>query len=309
MNPNTFSGITAQQTNLVRTVLSGSEDFLLRPCDRDPESGRRRIAPLGNNEVQRFEVVWAEKPIECIRSMNRAIQRVDEPARFARYLRAAVDLELVMDREGARTNDRDHLGIPAYVTDGYTDLGFHPSIDGRRTRERIYVDKRGLRPQLLESKHEGVATLGQREAFGHCLAKLGQSLRDSVGFEEGRRHPHSDDETVLLSDRVEKRAVAARELAILFQLRMQEAGISSRIVKGVIRLYGLKARHAWNVAFEGGVCALVDTALAEDEGPFVLVGENLQKLYQQAAERYFRVYCPSPDSFHCYRVDTGRRDV
>jgi hypothetical protein len=72
----------------------------------------------------------------------------------------------------------------------------------------------------------------------------------------------------------------------------------------MLRLFGLKLRHSWNVAREGKLFAIVDVAFAENDGPLVLSGENLEEIYQRA-EKLHRIYSPGPESFHRYQI----RDV
>ena len=61
----------------------------------------------------------------------------------------------------------------------------------------------------------------------------------------------SGDDTMPLSASVERNNIACRHVAILYQLRLQEAGISSRMEKGKLQLYSLKLRTAWNLARRG----------------------------------------------------------
>ncbi len=188
------------------------------------------------------------------------------------------------------------------MKDGYTDLGFSPS--GSR-REKILVDKERLSQQLVSRKRRAIEELSESRVSADLLEthlrELGTTLRESVGYREGEPGPRQSEETVFLSDCVERRSVACRHLSILMQLRLQECGISSRLTKGVLRLFGLKGRHAWNVVHHGGSIALVDVTFAEDDGPLVLVGTALGELYQRAADSN-RVYRPSPDTSNHYEI-------
>ncbi len=104
-----------------------------------------------------------------------------------------------------------------------------------------------------------------------------------------------------LSESIAERSVSCRHLTILCQLRLQEAGIASKMVKGKLHLYSLKLKHAWNMVQEGKRFALVDAAFGEEKDPFVLVGNDPAEVYKRAAE-ISRVYTPSPDSFHRYEI-------
>ena len=133
------------------------------------------------------------------------------------------------------------------------------------------------------------------QCFGITIVRTGRLVGQSCQL-----LPRGD-EAVLLSDSVSRREVNCRHLAILYQLRLQEAGISSRLVKGTLRLFALKLRHAWNVVQEKDVFALVDVAFTGDESPFVLCGKGAEDVYREAAALN-RIYCPNPDSFFRYGV-------
>ena len=294
--------LNAQQTNLVRSVLRDEAHYLNHSHRLHPKTGVKTVMCLVPEELARFRCAWEERPVDCIGSMNRAIASVREPPRLVRYLHAAFDLEILMDRSGPSAPSRDLVGIPAYLKDGYTDLGFSPS---RNRREKILVDKERLSQQLVSCKRRAIEELSESRVSADLLEtylrELGTTLRESVGYHEGEPGTRPSEETVLLSDCVERRAVACRHLSILMQLRLQECGISSRLTKGVLRLFGLKGRHAWNVVHHGDSVALVDVTFAEDDGPLVLVGTALGELYQRAADLN-RAYCPSPDTANHYQI-------
>jgi hypothetical protein len=237
--------------------------------------------------------------------MNRAIARITEPRRRTRYLDAALDLEIVMDRsERESLAGRDFAGIPTYLVDGYTDLGVHASVDQLRRSERIFVDKEGLRLQLLTSKRQAIDGFPGRESgrelFEMALFEIARSLRTSLGYDE-TQSKRRDDDTAMLADSVAQRTVNCRHMAILLQLFLQEAGVQSGLANGMLRLFGLKLRHTWNVAQEGNLFAMVDATFAENSGPLVLSGGNLDEIYQRA-QKLHRIYSPGPESFHHYEV-------
>lgn len=300
--------LTAQQINLVRTVLDRAHRFD-RPPLLDPTCRRKTVSPLEGDEFARFRSVWSAAPVACIRAMNRAIRRITEPRRRSRYLEAALDLEILMDREERPSlAGRDLVGMPSYLVDGYTDLGAHASVDPLRQSERIFVDKERLRLELLTSRRQAIEGFPGRESgrelFEMALFEVARSLRTSLGYDETQSKRRRDGDTVMLSDSVAERTVNCRHLAILLQLFLQEAGVQSRLANGILRLFGLKLRHNWNVAQEGKLFAIVDATFAENSGPLVLSGESLDEIYQRA-EKLHRFYCPGPESFHRYQI----RDV
>lgn len=291
--------LNAQQTNLVRSVLRDEAHYLNHSHRLHPQTGIKTVMRLVPEELARFRSAWEKRPVDCIGSMNRAIASVREPPRSVRYLHAAFDLEILMDRSSPSVTSRDLVGIPAYLKDGYTDLG------SSQRREKILVDKERLSPVLVSCKQRAIEELSESrvsvELLETHLRELGSTLRESVGYREGEPGARASEETVLLSDCVERREVACRHLSILMQLRLQECGISSRLTKGVLRLFGLKGRHAWNVVHHGGSVALVDVTFADDDGPLVLVGTEIGEVYRRATERN-RGYCPSPDTANHYRL-------
>jgi len=174
-----------------------------------------------------------------------------------------------------------------------------------RRRERIVVDKKGLRSGLFSSKRRAVESMSRlrqsSDGFADVLRELGVSLRNELGYDEGESRASSSDDTMPLSASVERKNVTCRHLAILYQLRLQEAGISSRMEKGALRLFSLKMRHAWNLAREGNVFALIDVAFAEDNVHLVIVGKTPTDVYEKATEHH-HIYCPSPESCHRYQI-------
>lgn len=294
------SELTAQQANLVRAVLRDDTSYLNRPHERHPTTGGRAVVALESAEIARFAHAWGGSPVRCLKLMNGAIARLSA-ARAPRYLDAAVDLEIRMDREDGHVAAGDFVGIPAYIVDGYTDLG---SMPGRSNREEIVVDKKGLSAELRAWKESSVSHLAEESleaSLADRLRATATALRESLGYREERFGSSRGAGTVMLSDCLQRRAVSYRHLALLMQLMLQEQGLGSRVVKGVLRLYGLKGRHAWNIVSEGDRLALVDATFADGDAPFVAVGASLGEVYARALERA-RHYSASPDEANHYRV-------
>lgn len=299
-----LSPLTAQQTNLVRSVL-GSTDDLQKATVTTRTAGRKNVEPLEAEELVRFCSAWQEAPIQCIRSMNEAIGALKGQNRRSRYLEAALDLELLMDREGQkRYTGQDLVGIPGYLADGYTDFGIYRARASARRRERIVVDKKGLRSGLVNSKRSAVQSMSQlrqSSGFANVLRELGVGLSRELGYEQETSKAPSGEDTIPLSASLERNNATCRHVAIVYQLRLQEAGISSRMEKGKLQLFSLKLRTAWNLAREGNVFALVDVAFGEGDVPLVILGSAPIDVYEKAAE-HDRVYHPSPESYHRYQI-------
>ena len=92
----------------------------------------------------------------CIRSVNETLGSLDDPLRLPRYISAAVDLEILLDRALRRRDTRVRTGIEGYLADGYTDMGSNASLTDRRDREKIRVDKKNLRARLVELRRHAV---------------------------------------------------------------------------------------------------------------------------------------------------------
>jgi len=293
--------LTAQQANLIRSVLREDPTYLNHTHQRHPVTGGKAVTPVQDGERRGFGEVWQDRPVQAIGSMNRAMHEVKSEARKERYVKAAVDLEIVMDRSGSEGPTENRVGIPGYLQDGYTDLGL---LALQRRRERILVDKGRLKSQLVASRTEALNELSRTDVASDLLSRLRRmalSLRSEVFYQEGEPMSRSGSGTVLLSQCVEQGMLGSRHLSILMQLRLQESGISSRLVKGGLRLYGLKTRHAWNVVMDQGAIAIIDVTFAEGDTPFVIVGATLPELYARA-ERVNRSYQESPDTANYYMM-------
>ncbi len=297
------SRLGAQQISLIRSVLAGQPDYINRSFSVDPTTGQRSVDSLEERELSTFLSRWADDPLACIRSVNETLGSLDDPLRLTRYIEAAVDLEILLDRALRRTDTRVRTGIEGYLADGYTDMGSNASLTDRRDREKIRVDKKNLRARLVELRRHAVE-IGPTLKL---LARYYEWVRADLEFDEAattdlaRAH---GDRSVLLSRFLEKGAGVCRHLAILYQLCLQEAGVPSRLVKGEHRLFAFGGRHAWNVAWLSGRTVLVDVTLPSGGEAFILTGDSLGDVYEEASTKHHRSYRPSTnsDSFHRIRA-------
>lgn len=293
--------LTAQQASLVRAVALNRADYLQESCRRDPATGARIAHSLAEEEWSSFKVRWAVEPIACIRALNGAIARLHSPARLRRYLEAAVDLEALMDRETHRApQGRVLSGIPGYIMDGYTDMGRNPSRTVRIHREKITVDKKRLKPWLIESKWRSLAY----EPSPDLLAGFYQTVRRSLCFDESAVRRLSDDwaeTSINLSQFLKDGVGLCRHMSILYQLCLQEAAIPARVAKGSLRIFGLEGRHAWNLAWFGGRMALIDVTMPSRRGPMIVLGASQEEVYRLANQGERR-YLPTSDVQNCYHI-------
>jgi transglutaminase-like putative cysteine protease len=296
------SQLTAQQASLVRAVALNRADYLQRSYYEDPATGQRIAHSLAEDEWSRFATGWSVAPIACIRAVNRAIAGLRTPARIRRYLEAAVELETLMDRRTLWAREgRVFSGIPAYIMDGYTDMGRNPSRTGRHGREKIRVDKERLKAWLVETRWRALA---YEPSLEEQLAGFYEVVRRSLSFDESRVKDLSSewaDRSLDLSSLLDEGVGLCRHQSILYQLFLQEAAIPGRVVKGSLHVYGLKGRHAWNLAWLGGRVALVDVTLPTRSGPLIVVGSSWEEVYG-LANRGERRYVPAPDQQNHYKI-------
>jgi hypothetical protein len=295
------SRLTPQQTSLIRAVILGQPGYLEHSGHREADSGRRTTLPIEPRELDRFTAMWSEEPIDCIRLINCAVALLEEPGRFWRYLEAAVDLEIAMDRRVRELSpDRVQCGIPRYLMDGYTDMGLNPSNTERRNREKIRVDKEHLRARLIRSKCRAVASPGTKE----LLAGFYEDVRRDLAFDySGVNHlsMESGAESVDFARYLDEGVGVCRHLSLAYQLFLQEAAIAARVVKGRLRLFGIQGRHAWNVVWFDRRVALVDVTIPNREGPLILYGASQEEVYRMARD-CDRCYSPTPDKQNFYKI-------
>ena len=173
--------LTAQQASLVRSVALVDPDYLDRSFYLDPRTGKRIAHELEPAELADFLTSWAVAPMETTRSMNAAISRLPQSSRKERYVRAAVELETLMDQQIWAEDGRVYRGIPDYLMHGYTDMGTHSSPTERSGREKIKIDKIRMVARLTECKRRGVS--GKREV-DPLLAWYYNSVRRDIEFNE-----------------------------------------------------------------------------------------------------------------------------
>lgn len=297
-----MDAFTAQQASLVRAVALRDPDYLNRSFYIDPTTKKRIAFEIDAEEFARFRTGWQTTPLEYIRAMNEVIGRLAEPSRLGRYVEAAVDVEILMDRETWVAGDgRVYRGIPMYLMNGYTDMGLLASPTERNGREKIKVDKERMRPQLILSKRAKLAGGGREEEL---LARYYEAVRKDMEFDEKGVDELSREfgsESIVLSEYLDKGLGVCRHLAIVFQIYLQEAGIPSRVVKGNLRFYIFNGRHAWNLVWIPGQVALVDVTHPNVNRPFILLGSTEEEVYQRASE-FNRSYTPTPDDQNHYKI-------
>jgi len=283
--------LNAQQSSLVKAVSQGNPDFLNRSYYPDPATGQRTAMPLDGQELKRFTSRWGVAPIGCIRSINAAIAQLEDRSRVPRYVKAAVDLEILMDAEVAKADSKVDYGIPSYLPSGYTYVEPSDSTEQQPEHEAVQVDKEILREQLIDARLMALElgpSLGLLESYYPAVRR--ELAVDQAGAEE--RSSEDEDGGIGPSDDVE--SIGPRlNLSLLHQLFLQEAGLQSRVVKGEVRSSDLSEPHAWSLVWLAGEVLLVDVSLPASGGePFILLGASIEDVYREA-KSHQRGYRPA----------------
>jgi hypothetical protein len=280
----------------------GDEEYLNNSYYTDPETGKRVAHELEEDELSRFATSWGLAPVECIRAMNRSIRQIPESTRRERYVRAAVELEILMDQQNWANGDgKVYQGIPSYLMNGYTDMGTLPSPTERTGREKIKVDKKKMKDRLIVCKRRG---LDEKELGMETLTRFYEAVRKDIEFDEHGVEKLSREygnESIVLSEYLDKRMGVCRHLSIFYQLYLQEVGIESRVVKGNLRFYIFTGRHAWNIVDLDDHVALADVTHPNVNNPFILVGSDEEDVYRRAQE-FDRSYVATPDEQNYYKI-------
>ena len=293
--------LSAQQSSLARSVALMDAEYLSHSYYLDPKTGKRIAHELEPNELAGFVASWGVAPMECIRAMNQAIATIPDSGRRNRYVQAAVELEILMDQKSWLNDGRVYRGIPEYLMHGYTDMGTQASPTERAGREKIKVDKVRMTTRLAECKRRGVAQGLDRDRL---LAWYYDCVRRDIEFNESGVEKLSRDfgnESIVLSEYLEKGLGVCRHLSIFFQLYLQEAGIDCRLVKGNLRFYIFKGRHAWNLVRFRDRVVLVDVTHPNVTEPFMVSGSSEEEVYEQATA-HSRSYDRTPDEQNHYKI-------
>lgn len=293
--------LSAQQASLARSVVLLDPEYLNHSFYLDPKSGKRIAHEIEPDELVDFLSSWTAAPLECIRALNRAVQAVPAGSRQERYIQAAIELEILMDRQSWTGDGQVYRGIPPYLMHGYTDMGGQASPTERLGREKIKIDKRGMSDRLADCKRQGVRIDGDVESL---LAWYYDRVRQDIEFNESGVEKLSKDfgnESIVLSEYLEKGLGVCRHLSIFYQLYLQEAGIECRLIKGNLSFYIFKGRHAWNLVHAGDRVILVDVTHPSMHRPFMLIGESEEDVYAQA-EAQSRRYDPTSDEQNYYKI-------
>lgn len=294
--------LSAQQTSLIRAVALMDKEYLNNSFYLERKTGKRIAYELEPDELPGLLASWAVAPLQCVRTMNEAIAALpDGSSRRERYVRAAVQLEILMDQKTWVGDGNVYQGIPDYLMHGYTDMGGQSSPTERFGREKIKVDKVRLAHHLTECKRRGIS---EGKTIDSLLGWYYNRVRHDIEFNElgvERLSRDFGNESIVLSEYLDKGLGVCRHLSILFQLYLQEAGIDCRMVKGNLKFYVFKGRHAWNLIRVPGRVVIADVTHPNADEPFLLAGATEEEVYAMAME-HSRYYEPTPDYQNYYKI-------
>lgn len=296
---------TAQQASLIRAVVLNDLEYLNNSFYVDPKSGHRVAYELEVNELEQFLTSWGVGAPECSRLMNQAIERIPTPSRRDRYIQAAVSLEVLMDRAVWCPDSRIYQGIPNYLMHGYTDMGSQPEGE-RAGREKIKVDKERMQTRLFECRRQSV--VGEKSPHA-LISWFYQWVRKDLEFDELGVEKLARDfgnESIVLNEYLDKGLGVCRHLSIFFQLYAQEAGLDARLVKGDLRFYVFKGRHAWNLVRSDHQLTLVDVTHPSMDRPFIVTGSNEEDVYRKA-QVSDRIYLPTPNEQNHFKIGAVKK--
>ncbi|MDD4877562.1 MAG: transglutaminase domain-containing protein [Candidatus Nanoarchaeia archaeon] len=231
--------------------------YLARAANEDNAGGF-----LSEEEFQRFKTLYSANPLLAIQRMNSAISMIRNDGAKKRYCEECVSLESAVEREivgqkemrcGIETETKN--GIPSFLYDGFIDMGYFRN-ELKRTREKILVDKRKLKKHLADAKHMSILYPERNEML------LARMVSDRLEFSKKMTDINveaSGAGLMGIHEFVGDYGVC-RHFAMLYQLFAQEAGIESRIVRGMLGKGNNAGLHAWNMAHKEKKAILVDSS-------------------------------------------------
>ncbi|HII15906.1 MAG TPA: hypothetical protein HA362_06355 [Nanoarchaeota archaeon] len=277
-------------------------------------------ADLSEGTFEEFIGLYKENPIEAIRGMNSAIALVEDGNRERLLCEDCVSLEILTER-GIVAGMRGmyggesivQRGIPCFgytgffVYDGLIDLGTFRD-EHNRPREKILVDKRKLRKQLVQAKLNSINFPGYREGIAAQMV-IQQMCYDKDAVDEFSKSRSNG--LIGLDEFVKKKFGICRHFALMYQLFAQEAGIESSIVRGEFGSGNIAPWHAWNTARKGRMHVLIDTTGSiierreEDtkRERILQIEAETESKCRKIAKEHGKIYTPHSDNecFYQYR--------
>lgn len=286
--------------------------YLVRAVNEDNTRGF-----LGEEEYQKFKAIYSANPLEAIRKMNSAIKTMRTMDKRRKYAEEAVNLEILAERQYVSSMDflpertdgnetKRMNGIPAYILDGFVDMGFESSEINRGTREKIVVDKTKLSKLLAEAKRESIEY--SRHPVIRCYELTWPLMIYDIEFAEhvAKRHEGG---CIGLEKYLDNNSGVCRHIALVFKLFAQEMGLESYLIRGKGPGGEL---HAWNIAKYQDKTYLADATrrmrqrgegnVIQTVSPMIISGADSSECYRNV-KRMGLKYVPkkSEKSFFKYR--------
>ena len=190
-------------------------------------------------------------------------------SRLLRYFEAYKKLLTKLDKRAfTRSDTKIFKGIPAYIPDGFSDMGGDSSLnDATRTREKQYVNK----SKIFEKSNDFLTDLiAQKEpiASSQTVHKIAHHVFTDMPYDhEGtafKEFPAFNfGKSITLDDYLDKNKPKAvcRNQALYTQVLLQSLGIKSRLLKCKIKFPSRRGgAHAANLIKGKDVWYLLDTS-------------------------------------------------
>lgn len=253
-----------------------------------------------------------ENPLGLIRQINSAISIIANPQQKLQFCLEAAALEAIVERDYVSAFDflperndgnetKSERGIPLYIYDGFVDMGYYAEETGR-VREKLLVDKLKLKQELGHAKYMAIEHPAKAALIMARMAHNAFRYSLAAVEEIGKKY---DFGLIGLNIYAKKAIGVCRQTGLLYQLLAQEAGIESRIKKGM-----LNELHVWNTARIESDSMLIDATkmyFKRTKAGFVrklvaIKAPTLEECYKLARKKGFN-YKPhdNSDNFYKYR--------
>ena len=275
LNP---SELKPQVRNLIATICYQDVGVIVS----NKIKNRKRIAEK-INKSNLEEAIYFHKhdPFMTHNLINNAIANIVEDSRVERYICAAVDLEILLDRL-AFPECTVVQGIPNYIMDGYTDMGQFSSNNNRHGREKFRVEKDNLKMDIKYARSCAIRFLKREinSKFNLFFVSLNilkspvkyltksdrYSLIEQISNYIITNMSYNRDKVYAMAERYDEISVPldifreegygiCRHHAVMAQILFQVSGLISKLEKG----NHYSGRHVWNHVYNPD--CIVDTTL------------------------------------------------
>jgi hypothetical protein len=212
-------------------------------------------------------LAWARESLFAI-STDTRISEAHRHSRLDRYLNAYFNLTLRLDHAAFPEAGTPRRGIPAYIPDGFVDLGKYSSVaEARQHREQVWIDKRAIlekyRPVLTSIFAQDYSRASSTQKKLYMANELAKAVYFGMPFAKAGKTGNA----FLGTDRVRLSELSegvCRHQSLAFQVLGQAVGLTIRTVKGEMQYFDqelgrkIQMRHATNIMRVNGQWYLYD---------------------------------------------------